>query len=117
MSNVSFRLTDMALNSSHNAQNGRERLRWAVGAIIHDTTMRVVKSRLEATQLVELKHRKGYPGYPTLKSARAVLTNSGHDRYEQLLQRALRLPAQFLALCQRFIDDDSNPVSVPSLPD
>jgi hypothetical protein len=40
-------------------------------------------------------------------SARAVLTNIGHDRYEQLLQRALQMPAaQFLALCQRFIDND-----------
>jgi hypothetical protein len=43
--------------------------------------------------------------------ARAVLTASGHDRYEQLLHQALQLPgAEFLALCRRFIDDDPDPV-------
>lgn len=49
--------------------------------------------------------------------SRAILTASGHDRYEQLLHQALQLPAaQFIALCQRFIDEDPNAVTDPPLP-
>jgi hypothetical protein len=41
---------------------------------------------------------------------RAALTNAGTDRYEQLCQKALRMPAaQFIALCRRFVDDDPDP--------
>lgn len=40
----------------------------------------------------------------------ASLTHAGIDRYEQLSQRALQLPAaQFITLCRRFIDDDPLP--------
>lgn len=50
--------------------------------------------------------------------SRAILTSIGHDRYEQLLHRALQMPAaQFLALCQRFIDGDPNPARDTPLPD
>jgi len=42
--------------------------------------------------------------------ARAVLTNTGAERYEQLCQSALQMPAaQLLTLCQRFVDDDPDP--------
>jgi hypothetical protein len=51
-------------------------------------------------------------------SARAILTTIGHDRYEQLLHRALQLPAaQFITLCRRFVDDDPDPVRDTALPD
>jgi hypothetical protein len=43
--------------------------------------------------------------------ARAVLTTTGAERYEHLCQSALQLPAaQLLTLCQRFIDNDPDPL-------
>jgi hypothetical protein len=43
-------------------------------------------------------------------AARAVLTNTGAERYAQLCQSALQMPAaQLLTLCQRFLDDDPDP--------
>jgi hypothetical protein len=62
-------------------------------------------ARSLATGLVILLHPN------TQGVTQAVLTASGYTRYEQLLHRALHLPAaQFIALCQRFIDDEPNPL-------
>lgn len=58
------------------------------------------------------------PDPSTKGIARAVLTTAGTERYERLCQRALRTPAaDFLALCQRFVDDDPDPVRHTTLPD
>jgi hypothetical protein len=58
------------------------------------------------------------PDPPRGVAVRAVLTNAGVDRYERLCQRALQMPAaQLLALCRRFVDDDSDPVSGTAPPD
>ncbi|MBV9011961.1 MAG: hypothetical protein JO272_07915 [Pseudonocardiales bacterium] len=51
------------------------------------------------------------PDPTTGNICRTVLTYDGVDRYEQLSQRALQLPAaQFIALCRRFIDNDPDPI-------
>jgi hypothetical protein len=55
---------------------------------------------------------------PSVSTARVALTSAGFARYEQLCQRALRLPAaQFIALCRRFVDGDPDPVRGTALPD
>jgi hypothetical protein len=73
-------------------------------------------ARLLAGGLVTLVNRDPDPSAGTI--ARAALTSSGVDRYEQLCQRALRMPAaQFLALCRRFVDDDPDPLTGTAPPD
>ncbi|MGH3853893.1 MAG: hypothetical protein ACRDR6_10450 [Pseudonocardiaceae bacterium] len=50
--------------------------------------------------------------------ARVALTNAGADRYEGLCQQVLLLPGgQFIDLCRRFVDEESDPVGGTALPD
>jgi hypothetical protein len=62
---------------------------------------------LLARRLIRLTN----PDPTTGLTGTASFTHAGIDRYEQLSQRALQLPAaQFIALCRQFVDDDPDPI-------